>query len=150
MAGFQEGGGLKNPVVMWFLFMLFAVLFLFVYCVSLSVLRSDSVPVSVPVAIPDSCVDLSKFSLGELFAVSESLGCGGSRVVCLAARSRRVRVSVGVVVRGRSGRRVGGAARCARLRRLVGRRWAGERLIVRSVSEFMAAFRAQVALQRVG
>ena len=118
--------------------MLFSILFLLVYCVSLSIVRS--VPVSHEVV---------EVSLGELFAASESAGCGGSRVVGSVRRARRVRLGVGVVVRGRSGRRVGGAARSARLRRVVGRAWFSQRLVVRSVGQFVGQFAREVGLQRV-
>lgn len=121
--------------------MLFSILFLLVYCVSLSIVRS--VPVSHEV------VEVSELSLGELFAASESSDCGGSRVVGSVRRARRVRLGVGVVVRGRSGRRVGGAARSARLRRVVGRAWFSQRLVVRSVGQFVAQFAHEVGLQRV-
>ena len=110
------------------LVMLFFVLVLLVWSVSLSVVRS--VPVSVPV--------------GEL-----SVGCGGFQFVGSVRRARRVRLGVGVVVRGRSGRRVGGAARSARLRRVVGRAWFSQRLVVRSVGQFVAQFGREVGLQRV-
>ena len=123
--------------------MLFSILFLLVYCVSLSIVRSVPVPVSHEV------VKVGELSLGELFAASESAGCSGSRFVGSVRRARRVRLGVGVVVRGRSGRRVGGAARSARLRRVVGRAWFSQRLVVRSVGQFVAQFAREVGLQRV-
>ena len=110
--------------------MLFFILVLIVWCVSLSVVRSVSVPVSSSVA-------------------GLSSGCGGSRFVGSVRRARRVRLGVGVVVRGRSGRRVGGAARSARLRRVVGRAWFSQRLVVRSVGQFVGQFGLEVGLQRV-
>lgn len=121
--------------------MLFFVLVLLVWSVSLSVVRCVPVPVKGVV--------MDELSLGELFAASESLGCGGSRFVGSVHRSRRVRCGVGVVVRGRSGRRVGGAARSARLRRVVGRAWFSQRLVVQSVSGFVGQFAREVGLQRV-
>ena len=101
------------------LVMLFFILVLLVYCFLLSVFRADSSVAPCPGAVEPG--DLSGLSLGELFSVGVSLGCGVSPVVGRVRRARRVRVGVSVVVRGRSGRRLGGAARSGRLSRVVGR-----------------------------
>ena len=82
--------------------MLFFILVVFVWSLSLAVLRSDCC-VSSPVS--------SGLSLR------------------FVSRVRRVRCSVGVVVRGRSGRRLGGVARSGRLCRVLGRSFVAVRLV---------------------
>lgn len=70
---------------------------------------------------------LWSFSLSVVRSCSSVSSVSSVRFV---SRRRRVRVSVGVVVRGRSGRRLGGAARLGRLRRVLSRAWSGSRLVV--------------------
>jgi hypothetical protein len=102
------------------LVMLSVILVLAVYCIALSVLRSDYVSVSVSVS--PEVVELAELSLGELFAYAQSVYDSADYFEEPVEQAFRVHCSTAKFY-GRSGRRLGGAA-------VVGRRARFERRVV--------------------